>query len=274
VSTGIAWTNETWNPLAGCSHASPGCDGCYAARDAYGRLSHLPTYQGLAIKRTPDELPRFTGEIRLLPERLDQPLRWKRPRMIFVNSMSDLFHPDVPAPFIAQVFAVMAAASQHTFQVLTKRPHRMARLMADVQMKDLVDGLMGQHAHAGAIWPPPNVWLGTSIENDAYAWRAKHLLSTRAVVRFLSLEPLIGPVPSLDFHGIDWVIIGGESGPRSRVMQHAWAHDIIERAHEAGAAVFVKQLGVAWRRYHQDPTTWPPGLRVREWPAGFSPAST
>jgi protein gp37 len=198
----IEWTDATWSPVVGCKAISPGCDHCYAARQASGRLKHLTAYAGLA------ESGAFTGEIRLLPERLDKPLRWKRPRRIFVDSMSDLFHPDVPDDFIGSVFAIMRRAHWHTFQVLTKRPQRMATWVN------------------GSIGIPRNLWLGTSIESDAYAFRANHLRETSAAVRFLSLEPLLGPLPSLSLTDIDWVIVGGESGPGARPMHPDWAREI------------------------------------------------
>lgn len=244
MGTGIEWADETWNPLVGCAHVSPGCDNCYAAREASGRLSRLPVYAGLATAG------KFTGEIRVIPERMDQPLRWRKPRRVFVNSMSDLFHQDVPVEFIGSVFAVMTAAQQHIFQVLTKRPQRMSRLISG--------GDPAMSLAAAEYWlnylrlgpgdfpedvPPRNIWLGTSIESDRYTFRADHLRATGAAIRFLSLEPLIGPVPSLDLEGIDWVIVGGESGPRARPMHPDWVRDIRDRCVEADVPFFFKQWG-------------------------------
>ncbi len=237
MSTKIEWTEETWNPLVGCEHVSPGCDGCYAAREACGRLSAHPLYAGLAKDG------RFTGEVRLARDRLDQPLRWRKPRTVFVNSMSDLFHRDVPDEFILDVWRTMGQASQHTFQVLTKRPQRMA-------------SWVGSAVWRGFEWfepnrPLPNVWLGTSIESDRYAWRADHLRDTPAAVRFLSLEPLLGPLPSLDLTGIDWVIVGGESGPKARPMDPADVRPIRDACLEQRIPFFFKQWG-EWIPYEDD----------------------
>jgi protein gp37 len=216
----IEWTDATWNPTVGCEEVSPGCEHCYAAREASGRLRQFPTYAGLAVDGV------FTGEVRLLRERLEDPLHWAKPRRIFVDSMSDLFHPDVPAEFIAAVFATMERARQHTFQVLTKRPQRMARLLHDREFIRLVDDVRG--AAAGDFdWPLANVWLGVSIESKPYQFRAGHLLETPAAVRFLSIEPLLGSVyQALDLRGIDWVIVGGESGPKARPMHPDWAREM------------------------------------------------
>jgi len=224
--TGIEWTDATWNPTTGCDRVSPGCDNCYALELA-GRLKLM----GSAAYQN-DGDPRTSGpgfKLTLHPDRLDQPLRWQRPRRIFVNSMSDLFHPDVPADFVADVFSVMREASQHQFQVLTKRPQRM---------KGLVSAM-----YAGWDEVVSNVWLGTSIESDGYAFRARHLAETPAAVRFLSLEPLLGPLPSLDLTGIDWVIVGGESGPNHRPIEAEWVRDIRDRCVAAGVAFFFKQWG-------------------------------
>jgi protein gp37 len=265
MSTGIEWTEETWNPLTGCARVSPGCDNCYAAREAAGRLSGHRAYSGLAVRPAggPAE---FTGEIRLHPDRLDQPLRWRRPRQVFVNSMSDLFHPDVPVGFIAQVFATMGEADRHTFQVLTKRPQRMLDLLASESFwtDAMIEGTHPDEEASGiGFWYDclrsccmpnhvPNVWLGTSIESDRYTFRAGHLRATPAALRFLSLEPLLGPLPSLDLTGIDWVIVGGESGPGARPMHPNWVRDIRDRCVAAGVPFFFKQFG-AWAPAEQVP---------------------
>lgn len=251
VSTGIEWTDETWNPVVGCSKVSPGCDNCYAI-DQAARIQRMGTtqvYEGTTLEDGSD----WSGLVRCLPERLDQPGRWRRPRRIFVNSMSDLFHPDVPDVFIAKVFQEMGHASWHQFQVLTKRPQRMAAWMSRVAECELGwlthDGTNPARAYDGTgevlprPWPPPNVWLGTSIESDRYTFRANHLRETPAAVRFLSLEPLLGPLPSLDLEGIDWVIVGGESGPRARPMHPDWVRDLRDRCQAAGVAFFFKQWG-------------------------------
>ncbi len=282
--TKIEWTRnqdgtpgKTWNPVLGCSLASPGCDRCYAATFAHRGLTEA--HKGLTA--VGEHGPEFNGTIRLLPERLDQPLRWAKPATVFVCSMSDLFHHKVPDDFIARVWATMGLAGRHTFQVLTKRPQRLAEVVGDPDWRDYVDRVVGTPIDArttpirwleqGAI---ANVWAGTSIESDRYAWRADHLRRTPAAVRFLSLEPLLGPLPSLDFTGIDWVIIGGESGHGARRMELEWVDDIITRARQAGAAVFVKQLGAHYRQ-PGDPKAGklesiPPEFRVREMPAGVA----
>jgi protein gp37 len=244
MPTKIEWTRnpdgtkgETWNPLTGCASVSPGCDNCYAAREAAGRLSTHPAYEGLAV-RPAGKPAEFTGEIRLHPDRLAQPLRWRKPRMVFVNSMSDLFHPDVPDEFLARIWSTMALAHHHhghIFQVLTKRPQRMAKTLAAGPDWYAIDGPVP--------WPEPGIWLGTSIESDRYTFRADSLRITPAAVRFLSLEPLLGPLPSLDLTGIDWVIVGGESGPGARPMHPRWVRDIRDRCTEAGVPFFFKQWG-------------------------------
>ena len=222
----IEWTEETWNPTVGCSRVSPGCDRCYAISVAHRGLH--PAHAELT-ERTADGLD-WTGEVRCLPERLEVPLRRLKPTVYFVDSMSDLFHPQVPFDFVGRVFDVMMRAEQHVFQVLTKRPQRMRRF---------VDAWLGES------WAQylPNVWLGTSIESDTYAWRADHLRATPAEVRFLSLEPLLGPLPSLSMEGIDWVIVGGESGRGARPMHPSWVRDIRNRCVAGGVPLFFKQWG-------------------------------
>ncbi len=240
MTSAIEWTDETWNPTVGCSKVSPGCDNCYAINVAHRAMQ--PAHEGLTIVQD-GQRPDWTGEVRLLPDRLDTPLHWRKPRRVFVDSMSDLFHPDVPYRFAREVFNVMRLCDgtlpanggrrfpSHTFQVLTKRPQRMAELAST--------RALGYDPER----PPPNVWLGTSIESDRYAFRADHLRRTPAAVRFLSLEPLLGPLPSLDVSGIDWVIVGGESGPGARPMHPQWVRDIRNRCVAAGVAFFFKQWG-------------------------------
>lgn len=252
---------RTWNVVLGCSVASPGCHNCYAATFAHRGLAEA--HKGLTVVGDRG-VPEFDGTIRLMPERLAEPLRWRKPTTVFVCSMSDLFHPQVPGYFVAEVFEVMAESSRHTFQVLTKRPQRMSEALSDP------DFILGGSDYYGP-WPLPNVWCGTSIESDRYAWRADHLRRTPAAVRFLSIEPLIGPVPSLDFTGINWVIVGGESGRGARRMELDWVTDIITRAQAAGAAVFVKQLGAHYAQ-PGDPkagkeTSIPAELFIRQMPA-------
>jgi len=231
--TAIEWTDSTWNPVTGCTQVSPGCDHCYALRFAE-RFRGVPGH------------PFEHGfDLRLRPERLTQPLRWRKPRRVFVNSMSDLFHADVPDEFIAQVFAVMAASPRHTFQVLTKRPQRMRRWLSHPAAQARVWEAARQLGLAvdGASWPLPNVWLGTSIENNNYAWRADFLRRTPAAVRFISAEPLLGPLDRLDLTGIHWLITGGESGPGHRPCDPAWVRDLRDRCVAAGVAFFFKQWG-------------------------------
>lgn len=277
ASSAIAWTDASWNVVVGCSRVSAGCDGCYAARDAAGRLRSHPVYAGLSVRPADGGLARFTGEVRFIEDRLGVPLRWRRSRMVFVNSMSDLFHPGVSDGQIARVFAVMAVAGWHTYQVLTKRPAR-ARALLDSpvfldQVQATVGELGGDALSVAERWPLPHVWLGTSIEADRFVFRARDLRETSAAVRFLSLEPLIGAVPSLDLEGIDWVIAGGESGPRARAMDPGWVRDIRDRCAETGVALFVKQAGVVlagqWgckRRAGGEPAEWPEEFRVRQFP--------
>jgi protein gp37 len=210
----IEWTQATWNPVTGCTKVSPGCDHCYAETFAE-RFRGVPghPYEG-------------GFDLTFRPERLEQPLRWLKPRMIFVNSMSDLFHENVPKTYMQQVFEVMSRAHQHTFQVLTKRPGRMASILRQIQPD-----------------PLGNVWLGTSIELDRLVWRADKLRDTPAAVRFLSLEPLLGPLPNLDLTAIDWVIVGGESGPRHRPLDLEWVRDLRDRCIAANVPFFFKQWG-------------------------------
>jgi len=384
---GISWTDETWNPLRGCSKVSPGCKNCYAETMAARFAGPGQPYEG-TIDRG-----RWNGQIRLVPEKLAEPLRWCRPRRIFVNSMSDLFHPGVPFEYIAAVFGVMAAAPQHVFQVLTKRPDRAAEFLAWVVKQDAATlgrvnlrrafpepmtpgrleccmqallhearhhplGISGplhrdRAADPAGPWPLPNVWLGVSVEDQTTAdERIPHLLQCPASVRWVSYEPALGPVDferwiiepmycaacgseqivydtnphglavthtcimgagqtgepgaercvdcgSLDVvmpGALDWVVIGGESGPHARPFDVAWARSTIAQCRAAGLACFVKQMGARPRvaeasrlaalwaampggrvddcggihlrdRAGADPAEWPEDLRVREWPA-------
>lgn len=248
----IEWTDATWNPTTGCDQVSPGCDNCYALTLA-ARLKKMGAraYQN-------DGDPRTSGpgfKLTMHPDRLDQPLRWQKPRRIFVNSMSDLFHPGVSSSFIERVWGTMALARQHQFQILTKRPQRMRSWLEWVHEKgwinrqgtvqNRVDFMLAPDKldQRSLTWPLPNVWLGTSIELDKYAFRADHLRKTPAAVRFLSLEPLLGPLPSLDLTGIDWVIVGGESGPNHRPMDPDWVRSLRDQCVEAGVPFFFKQWG-------------------------------
>ena len=321
----IAWTEATWNPVSGCSKVSEGCRNCYAERD-WPRLSRLvPAYAG-----------RNFENVACHPDRLDQPFRWKRPRKIFVNSMSDLFHPDVPEDFIDRVFAIMALCPQHTFQILTKRPERMNRYMLHLEDEEL-DRILyrkemvmctpewSRSNEFNGPWPEfPNVWLGVSVEDQKTAdERIPLLLKTPAAVRWVSIEPMIGPVSfrwrygngfktdpatgiqsrnHLDgLRSLDWIVVGGESGPQARPMEAEWVRKITYECEEARVPLFVKQLGAAYsdpvdgiagaslkipeeavsllkrrlkHRSGTDMKEWPEGLRIRESPGGKSPQTT
>lgn len=225
----IEWTGETWNPVRGCTRISPGCVNCYAERMAARGLPGLnsPTTGHPFAILTPSG-PRWTGELELIKDRLSIPYGWKKPRMVFVNSMSDLFHEKLPAKDIEQVWEVMAGTSRHTYQVLTKRGNRM---------RELTPYLVSKYALL------QNVWCGVSVENADYLHRINELRSARAAVRFLSLEPLLGPLPNLNLDGIDWVIVGGESGPGARPMAADWVRDIRDQCIAAGCPFFFKQWG-------------------------------
>ncbi len=208
----IEWTEASWNPATGCSKVSPGCARCYAETFAerFRGVSGHPYQQGFDLK--------------LWPERLGLPLRWRRPRMIFVNSMSDLFHESIPDSYIRKVFAVMGEADWHTFQVLTKRHDRLAALAPELD------------------WHP-NVWMGVTIENRRFVHRADRLREVDAAVRFISAEPLLGPLEGLDLDGIHWLIAGGESGVRHRRVREEWIIDLRDRCADEGVAFFFKQWG-------------------------------
>ena len=271
----IHWTDSTWNPTSGCTHVSPGCEHCYAEALSlrFHRSAGPWTKQNEALN------------VKLHPDRLDLPLHWKRPRRVFVDSMSDLFHDLIPADYIAQEFAVMALASNHTFQVLTKRPARMQALITDASFEATVDAKIREHGYICACeldeWPLPNVWLGVSVEDQRRAdERIPLLVQTPAAVRFLSCEPLLGsidldqwldvglqvwlvdkqdtchgseagwhlwthPITGLkDWRpGIDWVIVGGESGAKRRLFEIDWARSIRDQCQAADVAFFYKQGG-------------------------------
>jgi protein gp37 len=222
----IEWTQATWNPVTGCTRASAGCDHCYAARMTRRlELMGCQAYAGLtSCNRRGDR--HFNGVVRCHDDRLNFPRTWREPRRVFVNSMSDLFHPRVPLEFIQRVFAVMNQCSQHTFQVLTKRPEIAA-------------------AHARELKWTPNIWMGTSVENMLVMDRVRSLKRVPAHVRFLSLEPLLGPLPrlSLGGAGIQWVIVGGESGPGARPMEESWVLQILQQCRDSAVPFFFKQWG-------------------------------
>lgn len=224
LQSAIEWTDATWNPVTGCTEVSPGCDHCYAKTFAE-RFRGIPGHhfeQGF--------------DLRLWPERLDLPLRWKKSHRIFVNSMSDLFHQQVPDDFILQVFSVMARADWHTFQVLTKRPSRLARMVPRITEHLL------QYTDHKTRWPD-HIWIGVSIETMHYKWRADRLREVPAAVRFISAEPLLGSLKDLDLTGIHWLIAGGESGHGHRKCDPTWVRELRNRCLIAGVAFFFKQWG-------------------------------
>ncbi|MET9209893.1 phage Gp37/Gp68 family protein [Streptomyces bacillaris] len=241
----IEWTEATWNPTTGCDRVSAGCDNCYALTLSK-RLKAMgsPKYQN-------DGDPRTSGPgfgLTVHPQALTMPLKWRTPRTVFVNSMSDLFHARVPLDYVRQVFEVMASTPQHTYQVLTKRARRLRQVANRLQ------------------WPE-NLWMGVSVESVKELPRVEDLRQVPAAVKFLSCEPLIGPLPGLEVSGIDWVIVGGESGSGARPMDLAWAGDIVKTCQASGTAVFVKQLGSCWNKaHHKDIDQFPSALRVREYP--------
>lgn len=295
----IQWTEASWNPVTGCSVVSPGCEHCYAAT-----LS-----QRFGYTKQPWTAQHAAENVQLHPERLDQPLHWRRPRRIFVNSMSDLFHDQVPDGFLIEVFAHMWWAPQHTFQVLTKRPARMGdpvlMSLIETELRERERSLTAVDCPTPLLWPLPNVWLGVSVEDQRSAdERIPILLQTPGAVRFVSAEPLLEDIyiPVLDMGRLDWIIIGGESGPNCRRLDLEWVRSLVWRARHSGPkkpAVFIKQLGgyavsatkadhlgriaagapmgseptspEPWRLWLHDrkggnPEEWPKDLRVREWP--------
>jgi protein gp37 len=208
----IEWTDATWNPVTGCTKVSPGCKHCYAERMAR-RLKSMGQ-------------PRYRNgfELTLQADVIEQPLGWRKPRFVFVNSMSDLFHDEVPFPYLQAVFQVMTDAKWHVFQVLTKRSERLAEV-------------------AHRLHWPENVWMGVSVENEDYTYRIEHLRSVPAAIRFLSVEPLLGPILNLPLANIDWVIVGGESGPNARAVDPSWVRSIRDDCLNANVPFFFKQWG-------------------------------
>lgn len=311
--TSIQWTEKTWNPIRGCSVISPGCNNCYAMRQAHRFSGEGKPYEGLT-KQTKAG-PQWTSKVVLVEDHLTDPLKWRKPSRVFVNSMADLFHESVPFEWIDRIFAAMALAPQHTFQILTKRADRMQEYMAGLTAERLFrvgNGLFDpKKPHSlserlvpmfhGRTWdwwrvfrlqelfrvglPLPNVWLGVSVENQKYAdERIPLLLGTPAAVRFISAEPLLGPV-DLAAHlpaafrrrdTLDWVIVGGESGPRSRPCHTDWIADLVRQCAAASVPCFVKQLGANGYqlpggyplrdRKGGDMDEWPADLRVRQFP--------
>jgi len=225
ASTSIEWTDATWNPVAGCTILSAGCTNCYAMRMA-ARLDAMGVAKYKGLTRKSGGRAKWTGRIALDRKALTIPAAWSKPKRVFVNSMSDLFHDDVPVEFIADVWKVMSDTPRHTYQILTKRPDRMAEILAGNSFDVL-----------------PNVWLGTSVEDRSALFRLDHLRRVPAAIRFVSYEPLIGSVAGGNLHGIHWAIVGGESGPNARPMDPAWVDEIFDQCTDADAAFFFKQWG-------------------------------
>jgi protein gp37 len=224
----IEWTNSTWNPVSGCTKVSPGCDHCYAERFA-------ERWRGV-----PGNYFRNGFDLELRPNMLDRPAQWRSPRLVFVNSMSDLFHRDVPDEYIDQVFEQMELVHRHTYQLLTKRPERMRRYVA--------------RRYADAA--PDNIWFGVSVESNDYSWRVDMLREVRGSVRFLSVEPMLAPVDRVSLEGISWVIVGGESGPGRRAVDPSWVRSLRDRCQANGIAFFFKQWHKAGTGRELDGRTW------------------
>lgn len=225
AATDIEWTESTWNPVAGCTILSPGCKNCYAMRMA-ARLEAMGVEKYAGTTRKSGGRYVWTGKIIAHEDSLNAPLKWKKPQRIFVNSMSDLFHEDVSLDFIEQVFDVMSQSSWHTFQLLTKRPERMAKIVSQV-----------------APNPLPNVWLGTSVEDAEHLFCLDWLRITPAAVRFVSFEPLLGLINDPDLSSIHWAIVGGESGPKARILEGRWVNALHQACQEQDVAFFFKQWG-------------------------------
>ncbi|HET9716861.1 MAG TPA: phage Gp37/Gp68 family protein [Pseudolabrys sp.] len=217
TSTEIEWTDATWNPVTGCTKITRGCDFCYAERfsERFRGVSNHPFENGF--------------DLVLRPDRLTQPLQWRKSKRIFVNSMSDLFHKEIPWSFIDRVFETMEAANWHTFQILTKRSSLMTRYLRE--------------RYGPSRSAPPHIWMGVSVEDKKNTVRLKHLQMAKASIKFVSFEPLIGAVGTIDLTGIDWAIVGGESGPRARPMAEEWAIEILEQCRASHTAFFFKQWG-------------------------------
>lgn len=294
----IQWTDRTWNPIRGCSKVSAGCANCYAERVA-ARFSASGPEQS-PVRSGPFhgviDRGRWSGRIELVPDKLLDPVQWRKPQRIFVNSMSDLFHAQVTDRYIDRVVAVMAITPRHTYQALTKRADRMEAYMAAQDRVERVRAASAEDFYENtpgdcdiAEWPPRNVWFGVSCENQATAEeRIPALLRTPAAVRFVSLEPLLGPIDLTKWDalesGLNWVIVGGESGPRARPCHIDWIRSIRDQCAAAGVPVFVKQLGTnalgasvtgvtrdirRLKIKHPkggDPAEWPEDLRVRQFP--------
>lgn len=296
--TSIEWCDYSWPIVNGCRRISPGCENCYAERLTATRLVHQPKYKGLAVFG--QKGPRWNGKTRLWEPHLRQPLKIRKPSKIFVADMGDLFYEKVPDKDIDRVFAIMALAERHSFQVLTKRPERMRDYILSRsgsaassesiigKALEIAGGVKEYLRHKRAVtaefeWPLPNVWLGVSVENGDYIWRMDELRMIPAAVRFVSFEPLLEDLGNVNLDKIAWAIIGGESGPRARPMDIAWSRSLVKQCKEAGTACFMKQLGAKpffsperdgatggflklADRMGGDMSEWDEDLRVREFP--------
>lgn len=301
-NTKIEWSDASWNPIRGCTMVSKGCELCYAMTQAHRFSGEGQPYEGLT--RVSGGRGVWNGKIMLVPEKLNQPLRWERPRKIFVNSMSDLHHENVPLNYVATVYGIMTAARQHQFQVLTKRPQRMLEFfdwlhnkiwpetspggyrdfLCSTAATALADGSDGDQDDwfwklrsmcCPTDWPIPNIWLGTSVEDQETAdERVPILAKVPAKIRFLSVEPLLGPLTlPHELKGIQWVIVGGESGPGARPCKEEWVAHIIDQCQNYGVPVFFKQKGTVWAlecgAKHPkggDINDFPEHLKVRQMP--------
>lgn len=283
AKTGIEWTGRTWNPVRGCSLVSPGCTNCYAMKLAHRFSGAGKPYEGLTRKRV-SLGPVWTGEVREVPAALAEPMSWRAPTTVFVNSMSDLFHDDVSDAYIAAVFGVMAMCQRHTFQVLTKRADRMRAWAESMSRTDTIGRRGPAEVCIGAAidrgvspvgcdteydWPCENVHLGVSVEDRKHGLpRIEHLRATPAALRFLSVEPLLEDLGDLDLSGIGWVIVGGESGPHARKCDLGWIARVVAQCSEQQVPCFVKQLGARpcgeWGPGRAPPTHYHPSRRD-EW---------
>lgn len=224
LNSNIEWTDATWNPVTGCTEVSPGCDNCYAKTFA-------ERWRGIEGHHYEQGF-----DLRLWPSRLNYPLDWKKPRRIFVNSMSDLFHRDVPERFILDVFRVMAQAKQHNFQVLTKRPNRLVHMIPRITAE------LEEHSECVNPWPD-HIWMGVSVETMQYHWRVEKLRQVPCAVRFVSAEPLLGSLADIDLSEIHWLIAGGESGHNNRPCKPEWVRELRNKCQDKDVAFFFKQWG-------------------------------
>lgn len=265
----IAWTDVTWSPIVGCSKVSPGCANCYAEVMARRlKAMGIAKYQEVVNEKG------WTGKINCREDVLSDPLHWRKPRKVFVGSMTDMFHPNVNFRRLRQVFDVIAQCPQHTFQVLTKRPQGAITCFPDLGRCSVERYPDHVHIIDKNPWPLPNLWLGVTVENPDYYWRIEKLLQIPAAVRFVNLEPLLEPVnlrkwlpclPGHDPYELNWVIIGCESGPKRRSCKLEWVRDIVQQCRAAGTACFIKQLEINGKVEH-DMDKFPPDLQVRQFP--------